>query len=122
MHPGRRGFANQPGLLRQQITTDAVASGAQPALYTGADAAPDRVDATVDYTGSSALPAGTAWRWSGVLTAPANPGGTAWQLKVFVANQAASQLFVDALTTSNVAAARSTSVRTRPRPRRPMRG
>ena len=99
--PADAAFANQPGLLRQQITTDAVASGAQPALYTGADAAPDRVDSTVDYTGSSSLPAGTAWRWSGVLTAPANPGGTSWQLKAFVANQASSQLFVDDLTTTN---------------------
>jgi hypothetical protein len=41
-------FANQPGLLRQQITTDPVASGSQPILYTGSDAAPDRVDATID--------------------------------------------------------------------------
>ena len=36
-----------------------------------------------------------------MLTAPANPGGTAWQLKAFVANQASSQLFVDDLTTTS---------------------
>ena len=90
-------FAGKPGLVRQQITTDPVADGAQPALYGGSDAAPDQLDATVDYTGSKTLPAGTAWRWSGLLTAPGNPGGTAWQLKVFVAGQASSQLFVDGL-------------------------
>jgi beta-glucosidase len=94
-------FAGEPGLLRQQITPDPVASGAQPALFTGSGAAADRLDATVDYTGANALPAGTAWRWSGLLTAPANPGGTAWQLKVFVRNQANSQLFVDGLTTAD---------------------
>lgn len=30
-----------------------------------------------------------------------NPGGTAWQLKLFVANQASAQLFADSLTTSS---------------------
>jgi beta-glucosidase len=94
-------FANEPGMLRQQITTDPVSSGSQPVLYTGSDAAPDRVDATVDYTGANTLPANTAWRWSGLFTAPANPGGTGWQLKVFVANQASSQLFVDGLTNAS---------------------
>jgi len=94
-------FAGQPGLLRQQITTDAVASGAQPVLYTGTGAAADQLNPTVDYTGAKTLPAGTAWRWSGLLTAPTNPGGTNWQLKVFVAHQASSQLFVDGLTTSS---------------------
>ena len=94
-------FAGQPGLLRQQITTDPVASGAQPVLYTGPGAAPDRVDTTIDDTGTATLPAGTAWRWSGLFTAPTNPGGTGWQLKVFVQNQASSQLFVDGLATSN---------------------
>ena len=98
--PTRRS-RTKPGLLRQQITTDSVASGAQPVLYTGSDAAPDRVDSTIDYTGQSALAPSTAWRWSGLLTAPANPGGTGWQLKVFVANQTSSQLFVDSLTTNN---------------------
>jgi beta-glucosidase len=58
------------------------------------------VDTTIDDTGTATLPAGTAWRWFGLLTAPANPGGTAWQLKVFVQNQASSQLFVDGLATS----------------------
>src|SRR5262249_46112799 len=53
---------------------------------------------TVNYTGASTLPAGTGWRWSGYLTAPGNPGGTGWVLKVFVANQASSQLFIDGLT------------------------
>jgi beta-glucosidase len=99
--PADAAFANQPGLLRQQITTDPVPSGSQPVLYTGTDAAPDRVDQTIDYAGSNTLAANTAWRWSGLLTAPANPGGTGWQLKVFVANQAGSQLFVDGLTTAS---------------------
>jgi beta-glucosidase len=98
--PADAAFAGQPGLLRQQITTDAVASGAQPVLYTGAGAAPDQLDPTINYTGSNTVPAGTAWRWSGLLTAPANPGGTNWQLKVFVANQASSQLYVDGLATA----------------------
>jgi beta-glucosidase len=100
LSPADAAFANQPGLLRQQITSDPVASGAQPVLYTGPGAAPDQVDATVDYTGGKSLPAGTAWRWSGLFTAPSNPGGTAWQLKVFVANQASSQLFADSLATN----------------------
>ena len=64
-------FANQPGLLRQQITTDTVASGDQPVLYTGLDVVSDTLDATVNYVGNDGLPAGTAWRWSGTLTAPA---------------------------------------------------
>ena len=96
--PGDAAFANQPGLLRQQITTDPVPSGSQPVLYAGSDAAPDRVDPTVDYTGTNTLPANTAWRWSGRFTAPTNPGGMGWQLKVFVAHQTSSQLFVDGLT------------------------
>src|SRR6266702_5510111 len=98
--PADAAFAGQPGLLRQQITTDPVPTGAQPVLDTAPDAAPDRVDSTVDYTGQNTLPAGTAWRWSGKLTAPANPGGTSWQLKAFVANQAGTQLFVDSLATN----------------------
>jgi beta-glucosidase len=98
--PADAAFANQAGLLRQQITTATVPSGAQPVLYTGSDAAADRVDTTINYTGADTLAAGTAWRWSGLLTAPSNPGGTAWQLKVFVANQASSQLFIDSLTTN----------------------
>ena len=75
-------FAGQPGLLRQETTTDAVASGAQPVLATGSDAAPDRLDTTINYTGTNSLPAGTAWRWSGLLTAPANPGGTGARARV----------------------------------------
>jgi beta-glucosidase len=90
--PADAAFAGQPGLLRQQITTDAVPSGSQPVLAGGAA---DRLDATVDASG---LPAGTAWRWSGTLTAPS---AGAWQLKVFVQNQAGSQLFVDGLTTAD---------------------
>jgi hypothetical protein len=66
--PGRGGKVQPPahawdaGLLRQQITTDPVASGAQPVLYTGSDAAPDRVDSTIDYAGQSALAPSTAWQ------------------------------------------------------------
>jgi beta-glucosidase len=90
-------FAGKPGLLRQQITTDPVPSGAQPARFTGAGAAPDRLDATVDLTGDSALPAGTAWRWSGLLTPPA-PG---LRLKVFAAGQAGARLYVDGLETGS---------------------
>jgi beta-glucosidase len=98
LNAGDAAFAGQNGLLRQQITTAAVASGAQPVAQPGGAA--DRLDPTVDYTGANTLPAGTGWRWSGTLTAPSNPGGTGWQLKVFVANQANSQLFVDGLATA----------------------
>jgi beta-glucosidase len=95
--PADAAFAGKPGLLRQQVTTDPVASGAQPVLFTGTGAAPDQLDATINST----LPAATAWRWSGLLTAPSNPGGTGWQLKVFVQNQTSSQLFVDGLANAN---------------------
>ncbi len=98
LKPEDAAFANQPGLLRQQITTDAVPSGSQPVLYTGADAAPDQLDATVDYLGDNALPAGAAWRWSSKFTAPA---AGSYSLRIFIANQASAQLFVDGLTTSN---------------------
>jgi beta-glucosidase len=91
--PADAAFAGRPGLLRQQITTDPVPAGAQPVLYTGPDAVADQLSGP----DVPSVPAGTAWRWSGLLTAPANPGGTAWQLKVFVQNQASSQLFVDGL-------------------------
>jgi beta-glucosidase len=97
LKPEDAAFNNQPGLLRQQITTDP-ASGSQPALYTGADATPDQLDALIDYTGAATLPVNTGWRWTGLLTAPAT-GST--QLKIFVANQASSQLFVDGLNTFN---------------------
>ncbi|GAB2856885.1 hypothetical protein GCM10027176_69170 [Actinoallomurus bryophytorum] len=97
--PADAEFAGQHGLLRQQTTTDPVASGAQPVLATGG--APDRLDTTVDRSGGTALPPGTAWRWSGLLTAPADPGGTGWQLKVAVQNQAGAQLFVDGLATTS---------------------
>jgi len=97
--PADAAFAGKPGLLRQQITTDPVASGAQPALATGG--APDQLDPTVDVTGAQSLPASTGWRWSGQLTAPSNPGGTGWQLKVFVDHQVSSQLFIDGLDTAS---------------------
>ena len=87
-------FAGQPGLLRQQTTTAPVASGSQPVLEPGG--APDQLDPTLDYTGTRTLPANTAWRWTGTLTAP-GPGP--WQLKIFVAGQGGAQLFVDGLTT-----------------------
>jgi beta-glucosidase len=90
-------FANQPGLLRQQITTDAVPSGSQPVFYTDADAAPDQLDAMVNYVGDNGLPAGTAWRWSGTLTAPADGS---YALRIFIANQSSAQLFTEGLTTS----------------------
>src|SRR5712692_10379561 len=65
--PADAAFAGQPGLLRQQTTTNPVASGAQPVLYTGPGAAPDQLDPAAGYTGTKSLPAGTAWRWSGLL-------------------------------------------------------
>jgi beta-glucosidase-like glycosyl hydrolase len=98
LRPEDAAFANQPGLLRQQITTDTVASGAQPVFYTGADAAPDQLDATVNYVGDNGLPVGTAWRWTGTLTAPADGS---YALRIFIANQSSAQLFTDGLTTSN---------------------
>jgi beta-glucosidase len=91
LNAGDAAFAGQHGLLRQQITTAAVASGAQPVTQAGGAA--DQLDSTVDAT----LPASTGWRWSGTLTAPA---AGAWQLKVFVSGQANSQLFVDGLATA----------------------
>ena len=112
--PADAAFAGKPGLLRQQITTDPVPSGAQPVLFTGAGAAADQLDNTVDYTGSNTLPANTAWRWSGLLTAPANPGGTAWQLKVFVKNQASSQLFADGLTAGGQGSNRAININAYP--------
>ena len=79
------------------------ASGSEPAACSGTCAA-DKLDPTVDYTtGTSTLPAGTAWRWTTHFTVPAAPAGSnSWQLKVFVKNQSASgaQLFVDGLTTA----------------------
>jgi beta-glucosidase len=108
--PADAAFTGQPGLLRQQTTTDPVASGAQPVLYTGPGAAPDQLDPTADYTGTKSLPAGTAWRWSGLLTAPANPGGTGWQLKVFVQNQASAQLFIDGLAVGGSSNARDINI------------
>jgi beta-glucosidase len=108
--PADAAFAGQPGLLRQQITTDPVPSGSQPVLATGPDAAPDQLDAMVNYTGASTLPAGSGWRWSGLLTAPSNPGGTGWQLKIFVQNQASSQLFTDGLATSGASNARHINI------------
>ena len=92
-------FAGQAGLLRQQITTATVPSGSQPVLQAGG--APDQLDAQVDYSGARSLPANTGWRWTGTLTAPDNPGGTAWQLKIGVMNQAGAQLFTEGLATSN---------------------
>ena len=85
-------FAGKPGLLRQQTTAGAVPPGSQPVL---SPTSVDQLDSTVDASG---LAAGTAWRWSGTLTAPAAGG---WQLKVFVQNQASSQLFVDGLATAD---------------------
>ena len=73
-------------------------SGAQPVLYTAAGGAPDQLDTTVDYTGANRCRPAPRGAGRGLLTAPANPGGTGWQLKVFVQNQASSQLFVDGLT------------------------
>lgn len=98
LKPEDAAFTGQNGLLRQQTTTDPVPSGSTPALASGPAVAPDQLDQTVDYTGSDTLPANTGWRWTGVLTAPGNPGGTDWQLHVFVKGQQSSQLFVDGLT------------------------
>ena len=91
LNAGDAAFAGQHGLLRQQTTTAAVASGAQPVAQSGGAA--DQLDPTVDAT----LPANTGWRWTGTLTAPS---AGAWQLKIFVSGQASSTLFVDGLTTT----------------------
>jgi beta-glucosidase len=82
------------GLLRQNITADVPAPGTPPALQPGG--APDQVDPGVDYTGARALPAGTAWRWSGTITAPTTGR---YQLKVQVANQARASLIIDGVET-----------------------
>ena len=87
----------QNGWLRQQISTTLPPSGLPPDSCTG-PCAPDQVDQTVDYTsGTTTLPAGTAWRWTTRFTAP-EAGG--WQLKIFVKNQSSAQLFVDGLATA----------------------
>jgi beta-glucosidase len=87
----------QSGWLRQQISTTLPPSGSPPDPCAGS-CAPDQVDPTVDYTSqSTTLPAGTAWRWTTHFTAPAEGS---WQLKIFVKNQSAAQLFVDGLATA----------------------
>ncbi len=122
LNAGDSAFAGQNGLLRQQITTDSVASGAQPVLQGGGAA--DQLDPSLNYTGANTLPAGTAWRWSGYLTAPGNPGGTGWVLKVFVAGQGlVSRAGRPARSCSSMASPPpsgvSTSAPTRPRRRAP---
>jgi beta-glucosidase len=95
--PADAAFSNQPGMLRQQVVSSTIAiSGTQPTLYSGADAAPDQLDQTVNYTGGNALPVNTAWRWTGTFTAPSAGN---WQLKIFVKNQASAALLVDGLST-----------------------
>ena len=94
--PGDEAFAGTPGWLRQQTATTAVPSGSEPAPCPGS-CAPDQVDPVVDYSGSTALPVGTGWRWTGRFTAPS--AGT-WQLKIFVRNQTSAALFVDGLATN----------------------
>ena len=90
-------FAGQHGWLRQQISTTIPASGSEPGACSGS-CAPDRVDATVDYSPvSSTLPAGTAWRWTTTFAAPS---AGSWQLKIFVKKQSSAQLFVDGLATA----------------------
>jgi beta-glucosidase len=100
-------FSNQPGLLRQEIATASVPSGSQPVLYSGSDRVPDQLDPMLNYTGNNTLPPNTAWRWTGTFTAPSDG---AWQLKIFVANQANSQLFVDGLTSSGFSSARKINI------------
>ncbi len=91
-------FAGQPGLLRQQITRDPVASGDEPVLYDGPDAAPDQLDSTVNYNWTNMLPANTAWRWTGVLTAPSDGN---YALRIYAAYQDSAQLFVDGLSSGD---------------------
>ena len=93
--PADAAFAGQPGLLRQQITTAAVASGAQPVAAARRRTGPARHHRQRDAFRPPRAGVGQVR-----LTAPSNPGGTGWQLKVFVQNQASSQLFVDGLATA----------------------
>lgn len=95
IRPEDAAFAGQPGLLRQQITRDSVSSGNQPVLV---DGVPGQLDATVNYNWTNPLPANTAWRWTGVLTAPSD--GT-YTLRIYTAYQDSAQLFVDGLSTSS---------------------
>jgi beta-glucosidase len=87
-----------PGLLRQQITLAPVPSGEQPVFEASAARAPDQVDSTIDYVGDRALGAGTAWRWTGLLTAPATGE---WRVTLFVAGQSRAELYVDGLLESD---------------------
>ena len=86
----------EAGLLRQQITRDPVASGDEPVLAPGG--APDQVDPTVNYNWNNLLPANSAWRWTGVLTAPSDGSYT---LGIYAAYQDSAELFVDGLSTIN---------------------
>ncbi len=86
----------EAGLLRQQITRDPVASGGEPVLAPGG--APDQVDPTVNYNWNNMLPANTAWRWTGVLTAPSDGN---YALRVYAAYQDSAQLFVDGLSSGD---------------------
>lgn len=94
--PADSPFAGQNGWLRTQISTTVPPSGSSPGTCSGT-CAPDQVDPIVDYVGTGAFPADTAWRWQGTFTAPSEG---AWQLKIFVKDQSRAQLFVDGLTTS----------------------
>jgi beta-glucosidase len=96
--PDDAAFSGQPGLLRQQVQAVWAPWGTQPPLETGPGAAPDRLDATVDYTGAAGLPVNTSWRWTGLFTATDDG---AYQLKVFVSHQSRAELFIDGLDPAN---------------------
>jgi hypothetical protein len=79
------GIGAGSGFLREQTTYGVVAAGAAATHCTVGDpgCAADQTDASVAYNGLTSaltLPVGTAWRWTGAVTAPATNGP--WQLRV----------------------------------------
>ena len=80
------GIAAGAGFLRERTLDGVVVPAGSAATHcTVGDpgCVPDQADATIEYSSLSdalTLPVGTAWRWTGQVTAP--PAGGPWQLRV----------------------------------------
>ena len=73
-----------PGFLREQTTYAVTPAGSAATHCTVGDpgCAPDQADQSIEYsdlTPTTTLPMGTAWRWTGAVTAPDNGP---WELRV----------------------------------------
>ena len=91
--PSQGGSVAGSGFLRQQTTLAVTPAGSAATHCTVGDpgCAADQNDASIAYGGlttPTTLPAGTAWRWTGAITAPATNGP--WQLRVCYGNIAAN--------------------------------